>query len=354
MPTSLNINTPTKTIDISKRGETPTEDDDIIDYHHSITSRSPSSTRSSASPTQSGSKDSNDEDNGNKIQTTAIPALTPEWYTTVYGSESGITPQMTALGAILIVLGMFLCIMGFRMFKPMLFVMGLLTFGSMTWIALANCRPSNGYLNDHITMIVVPAGLGVLGAALYFHFWYITIYLVGAFGGLALASFVCTWKSNLVVEHYIGRPCFLAGMALAAGILTFFSARPLVFFSTSFVGAYFVMLGVDCLARTGYIAGAELLYNRNPSHYIEYSLTKYVYVLLAMTIVLFFISLVWQMLYNAAHQLGLHVIAAVKGTTVEEEAKEEGDMPASIHPPHSPPPPSHLPPPSHAPSVHHT
>lgn len=136
-------------------------------------------------------------------------------------------------------------------------------------------------------------------------------------------------------------------MALVAGILTFFSARPLVFFSTSFVGAYFVMLGVDCLARTGYIAGVKLLYNRNRSHYIEYSLTKYVYVLLAMTIVLFFISLVWQMLYNAAHQLGLHVIAAVKGTAVEEEAKE-GDMPASIHPPHSPPPPSH------APSVHHT
>ena len=197
MPTSVNINIPTKTIDISKRGETPTEDDDdVIDYHHSITSRSSSLTRSSASPTQSSSKDSNDKDNGNKIQTTAIPALTPEWYSrysiltlftlmnnsfiaTVYGSESGITPQMAALGAILIAFGVFLCVMGFRMFKPMLFVMGLLTFGSMTWIALANCKPSNGYINDHITMIVVPAGLGILGAALYVHFWYITIYLVG-------------------------------------------------------------------------------------------------------------------------------------------------------------------------------
>ena len=196
MPTSVNINIPTKTIDISKRGETPTEDDDdVIDYHHSITSRSSSLTRSSASPTQSSSKDSNDKDNGNKIQTTAIPALTPEWYSrysiltlftlmnnsfiaTVYGSESGITPQMAALGAILIAFGVFLCVMGFRMFKPMLFVMGLLTFGSMTWIALANCKPSNGYINDHITMIVVPAGLGILGAALYVHFWYITIYLL--------------------------------------------------------------------------------------------------------------------------------------------------------------------------------
>lgn len=97
----------------------------------------------------------------------------------MYGSEDRILPEMASLGAILIALGLFLCVMGFRLFKPMLLIMGLLTFGSMTWIALANCKPSSGYMNDQITMIVVPASLGILGAALYFHFWYFTIYLVG-------------------------------------------------------------------------------------------------------------------------------------------------------------------------------
>lgn len=97
----------------------------------------------------------------------------------MYGSEDRILPEMASLGAILIALGLFLCVMGFRLFKPMLLIMGLLTFGSMTWIALANCKPLSGYMNDQITMIVVPAGLGILGAALYFHFWYFTIYLVG-------------------------------------------------------------------------------------------------------------------------------------------------------------------------------
>jgi hypothetical protein len=86
---------------------------------------------------------------------------------------------MASLGAILIVLGLFLCGMGFRMFKIMLGVMGLLTFGSMTWIALANCRPATGYPSmDSIVMIVVPAGVGIVGAAAYYFLWNIALYLV--------------------------------------------------------------------------------------------------------------------------------------------------------------------------------
>jgi multisubunit Na+/H+ antiporter MnhG subunit len=97
----------------------------------------------------------------------------------VYGTESGISSKMAALGAILIFLGVFLCLAGFRMSKVMLCVMGLLTFGSMTWIALANCRPEQGYSRDTITMIVVPVGVGVAGAIAYYFVWNIAIYLVG-------------------------------------------------------------------------------------------------------------------------------------------------------------------------------
>lgn len=96
----------------------------------------------------------------------------------VYGTESGISKIMACLGAILIVLGLFLCSMGFRMFRPMLCVMGLLTFGSMTWIGLANCRPSNGYPSDAILMIVVPVCVGLVGAGAFYFLWNIALYLV--------------------------------------------------------------------------------------------------------------------------------------------------------------------------------
>jgi hypothetical protein len=86
---------------------------------------------------------------------------------------------MASLGAILIALGLFLCSMGFRRFREMLCVMGLLTIGSVTWIALANLRPASGYSMDSITMIVVPVCVGIVGAVAYYFLWNIALYLVG-------------------------------------------------------------------------------------------------------------------------------------------------------------------------------
>ncbi|KAI8362588.1 hypothetical protein BD560DRAFT_404258 [Blakeslea trispora] len=248
-----------------------------------------------------------------------IPVNTPEWNIAVYGTESGISSRMGALGGVLIALGIFLCSFGFRLSKIMLCVMGLLTFGSMTWIALANLRPESGYSRDEITMIVVPVGVGVVGAIVYYVLWNIALYLVGAFGGFVFAVFICSWKSNFVIEHLIGRYCFIGGMALAFAILIWAALRPALFFTTSFVGAYIIMFGIDCLARTGFIAGPQALLNRNPRHMIEYRLSTTIYVLLAMVIAAFLFSLVWQLIFNAAYELALHVTAAVKGKEAHDD-----------------------------------
>lgn len=90
---------------------------------------------------------------------------------------------------------------------------------------MANSQPPHGYMNDPITMIAVPAGLGVLGAILYTFFWNIAIYLVGGkfilpisicmhtmcllnficaltgMGGLAFGLFVLCWREDLVITQ---------------------------------------------------------------------------------------------------------------------------------------------------------
>jgi hypothetical protein len=86
---------------------------------------------------------------------------------------------MIALGTFLILIGLFLCTMGFRQWQPALAVMGLLTFGLLVWIALANCRPERGYPNDTIVMIVAPICIGLVGAGIYFVFWGTAFYLAG-------------------------------------------------------------------------------------------------------------------------------------------------------------------------------
>jgi phosphotransferase system glucose/maltose/N-acetylglucosamine-specific IIC component len=58
------------------------------------------------------------------------------------------------------------------------------------------------------------------------------------------------------------------------------------------------MLGVDCIARKGYIAAFESLINFNPNSQIEYTVSSFVYIFLALTLVLFFISYGWQHFFN--------------------------------------------------------
>ena len=105
---------------------------------------------------------------------------------------------MGVAGSILILLGLYLMISGVRAGRPTLGVTGFITFGkrphrskelrwaliqnysgTLTWIGLINSRPEGGYSNDSITLITVPAGLGVLGAVLYILLEKFTLYLIG-------------------------------------------------------------------------------------------------------------------------------------------------------------------------------
>ncbi|GAN05293.1 hypothetical protein MAM1_0087d04763 [Mucor ambiguus] len=308
------------------------DDTDVNDYHNSGKTKTTTTTATStSSPTSlprpnegghgSNGNGSNGSNGSNAPQVIAVGGTS--WYVAVYGTESGISPQMAALGAILIVLGLFLCSMGFRMSKIMFAVMGLLTLGSMTWIALANLRPEAGYSRDSITMICVPVGVGVVGAIAYYLLWTIAMYLTAAFGGFVFAVYIVSWRSDLLIVNLIGRSCFLGGMGLAFAILVYFAHRPIMLFVTSFVGSYIIFFGIDCLARVGFIAGPQKLLNSNPRHLVEYEVSKFVYVLLAMIIVMFLLSFIWQFIFNAAIEFGLHVAAAVKGKKAHEEFHEE-------------------------------
>jgi hypothetical protein len=237
---------------------------------------------------------------------------------------------MAVLGSVFIVLGLYLVGFGFRGFRVTLAVFGFLAIGKVhrhtninktvhthslfffafhkglvTWVGLTNCQPASGYINNDITMIVVPAGVGVAGAILFFVLWNIGFYLIGAVGGLALALYICCWKENLVIENLVARACFLAAMCVAFAAMTFFLERYVILFATSFVGAYLFFVGVDVLARTGYVAGIRSIIDRNPLHAVHYSLGRDVYILLAFTIVLFLISFAWQSLINHGRYFGI-------------------------------------------------
>ncbi|KAI9267973.1 hypothetical protein BDA99DRAFT_504536 [Phascolomyces articulosus] len=241
----------------------------------------------------------------------------------IYG-EDWVTPQMGVAGAILIILGIYLMVFGFRCFRPTLAVAGFLTFGLITWVGMTNSQNANGYTNDAITMIAVPAGLGILGAILYSFFWNISIYLVGGMGGLAFGLFILCWREDLVITQNVARACFLVAISLFFAGVVFFAERYLVLFATSFTGAFIFIVGIDLLSHSGYIAGLKSILDQNPLHRVKYTIDRKVYAMMAVIIVLFLISIGWQFFYNRGRDFGVNVEPAKKGGDGGEAAGSGG------------------------------
>ncbi|KAI8142445.1 hypothetical protein BJV82DRAFT_714040 [Fennellomyces sp. T-0311] len=230
----------------------------------------------------------------------------------IYGAQT-VTPQMGVAGAVLILLGCYLMVFGYRCFRPTLAVSGFLTFGLITWIGMANSQSARGYTNNAITMIAVPAGLGILGAVLYASFlWNVSIYLVGGMGGLAFGLFICCWREDLVVRQDVPRACFLIAIAVFFAALTFFLERYVILFSSSFVGGYTFIVGIDFIAHTGYTAGIKSIIDHNQLHRVKYIIDKRVYGIMSVIIVLFLISFGWQFYYNRDRRFGVNVTPVKK------------------------------------------
>ncbi|ORY91069.1 hypothetical protein BCR43DRAFT_498454 [Syncephalastrum racemosum] len=227
----------------------------------------------------------------------------------IYGSDI-VTPQLGVAGAIFIVLGIYLMLFGFRSFRMTLVVSGFLTFGLCTWVGMANTQPEGGFINNDITMIVVPVGIGILGSILYAFFWNLTMYLVGGLGGLALGLFILCWREDLVITQNVARACYLVAISVFMACATFFLERYVILFSTSFTGAYIFIVGIDFLVHTGYLAGIKRILDHNPLHEVTYTITGKVKAMLAVTIVLAVLSLGWQSLYNRRRAFGVNVVEA--------------------------------------------
>ncbi|KAI9496604.1 hypothetical protein BDB00DRAFT_807993 [Zychaea mexicana] len=233
-----------------------------------------------------------------------------------YGSND-ISPQIGVAGSILIILGLYLMTLGVRALRPTLGIVGFLTFGTLTWVGLANSRPSGGYSNDPITMITVPAGLGILGAVVYTILERITVYLISALGGLALALYICSWQEDNVITQQVARACFLAVLPIFMAAISFMAQHYLLLFSTAFAGSYAFIVGIDFLAHTGYLSGIKRMLDQ--THDAPYYLSTHVYVLLVMTGVICLISFGWQYFYNKPSGSGGGG-GADKGGADEEEA----------------------------------
>lgn len=222
-------------------------------------------------------------------------------------------------------------VFGFRSFRLTLGVCGFLTFALITWVAMANNQPYYGYINNDITMIAVPAGLGLLGAIIYSFFWVISIYLVGALGGFALAMYILCCKANLLITQVVARAALLVAVPFFLSFITFFAERYVLLFTFAFVGSYCFIVGVEFLAHTGYLAGIKSILDGNPYHQVVYTISRNVIILIVFIPIIFVISFGWQFMYNKGQKFGVIFVEEKKGGGKEEKGGHDDDGPGEVN-----------------------
>ncbi|KAI8082008.1 uncharacterized protein B0P05DRAFT_468413 [Gilbertella persicaria] len=294
------INIATKSYNNDKR--------DLIDLHNSGGSKTTATTTTTTATSTATHTPTN------------LPASSdPE---VIYGGN-GITPQNGVVGAILIVLGLYLMVFGFRSFRITLAVCGFLTFGLITWVGMTNNQPYYGYVNNDVTIIAVPAGIGLLGAIIYAIFWNVSIYLVGALGGFALAMYILCCRSDLLITQVVARAAFLVALPVFMSFITFFAERYVLLFTFAFTGSCCFIVGIEFLAHTGYLAGIKSILDGNRYHRVVYSINTKVIVLIVFIGVVFLISFAWQYTYNKGQKFGVIFIEEVKEVKENPASKEE-------------------------------
>ncbi|KAI8340135.1 hypothetical protein BC941DRAFT_241002 [Chlamydoabsidia padenii] len=214
-------------------------------------------------------------------------------------------------GIVLMIIGLYLAVFGYRFFRPTMGFVGFVFFASMTWIGLTNNEPAFGYPHTEIVYICVSIGLGLIGAAIFMFVFTLALYLVGATAGIFFAVFIMSWKESLVIQIQIARICFIVGLGVVLAFAVYLLECYIIIFSTSFLGAYLFIMGLDFFAHTGFVNAWRLIFDGNPNHYNAYIIGIPTYVMMAFVIFLCLVSMGWQYYWNVMklkRRFGVHVV----------------------------------------------
>lgn len=206
-----------------------------------------------------------------------------------------ITAHAAIIGVITIIVGLFLCFLGFRLFKIMLFLITWTLIGVLIYVVMVNAQPAEGYKNQSTTLLLVPLACGFVAACLVLICLPLAISLVGALAGLVLALYIIQWTKDGMSET--ARIVLMVVLPILGALLAQFFTKIMSIVFTAFIGSYMFFYGLDCFIHTGFrdSLGAALNGELNEDFFLRTKETKY---MLGSMIVLFFIGMLVQFLLN--------------------------------------------------------
>ncbi|KAJ3065324.1 hypothetical protein HDU98_011313 [Podochytrium sp. JEL0797] len=183
--------------------------------------------------------------NGNGSIVPAVPSNVTDIVHTI-------TANNGILGAVAIGVGFYFLILGFKLYKPTLFLMGFVAGAIAGYSGLMHFRPPEGYPSDSNVVMYGSAAVGLMGGALLLCLIKLGLAIIGCLGGLFLGLSSLSFNLLGPLETGTPRTIYLISLCVVGVAIAFFLEKHVVIVATSVVGGYAVVFGVDCFAGTGF------------------------------------------------------------------------------------------------------
>ncbi|KAJ3147482.1 hypothetical protein HDU89_005305 [Geranomyces variabilis] len=207
-----------------------------------------------------------------------------------------IVTQRAVLGAICIAAGLFLVIVGQRLWKGALFCTGFFVTGLVAYILMVHFEPSDGYNHRGTVLLLGSLACGLVGGGTALCLWKIGLICLGATAGFLFGMFLLSWKSGGLADTQKGQIILLAVCTGVGAIAIGIFQKKLLVVATSIAGSYAVIFGVDEYARTGFTEAMQTFLSSPESpNWTEFERSRDVIILLCSMILLAIIGIVLQL-----------------------------------------------------------
>ncbi|KAI9331066.1 hypothetical protein BDR26DRAFT_870638 [Obelidium mucronatum] len=198
------------------------------------------------------------------------PTATNNGSTSIYKVTREVSPASGIAGAALLTAGFSYAFMGKRAYFPSLFLSGFFTFGFISFILLDICQMhwhSFGPYADWIYLCVV-GPVAVIGGFLFQKISQVGVVLIGSLNGFMWSNVLLFTGlgATLSPSTHLVFTLALTGMGTAT---IFFMEHMALVLGTAFVGGFFVAVGGDLFACTGYVEIVNRCFDGTPPHTSE-------------------------------------------------------------------------------------
>lgn len=172
-------------------------------------------------------------------------------------------------GISLIAIGLFLVVMGRRLFKLFLGISGFIVGGS-TFLYILMIASTHLYVPCPRWLFWV-MGLvgGFLGSIMFTKIWKWAVYAMSAYGGVMLGFWILGMISDTELNKYIERTTFLVIFAIIGLFMAHFVDEFVVITSSSLMGAFTAVFGFDMIKFVGFRLFVMNTFDHTPTSIVD-------------------------------------------------------------------------------------